>query len=224
MYKSLGFSLGKKATSTLIKVAIVGTAALGGTALVSSNVFASLTATATNTSGGSVTTGTLSLTQAASGVAGITGGFTTAITAMGPGDTVNRYIDLTNGGTLDAINPTLQLAASPSNALTASPGTSGIQVAISNCTVAWTNAGVCSGTTTSVLASTSAYALATATALTLPSTAAGTLSHLKIGLSLPTGSENVLNGVLPGGTVQGLTTAITWTFNETERTGVTSNS
>ena len=224
MNKTLGISLGKAATATVIKVAIAGVAVLGGTALVSSSVFASLTATATNTSGGSVSTGTLSLTQAASGVAGITGGFTTAITAMGPGDTVNRYINLTNGGTLDAINPTLQIAATPSNALTTS-ASAGIQVIVKNCTVDWTSAGVCSGTQTTALAATSASALsAAAAALTLPSTLAGAVSHLQIGISLPTGTENVLNGVLPGGTIQGLTTAITWTFNETERTGTTTNS
>jgi hypothetical protein len=223
MNKTLGLSLGKAATATLVKVAIAGVAVMGGTALVSSSVFASLTATATNTSGGSVSTGTLSLTQAASGVAGITGGFTTAITAMGPGDTVNRYINLTNGGTLDAINPTLSIAATPSNALTTSAG-AGIQVFIQNCTVDWTNLGGCTGTKTTVLAATPASSLGTAAALTLPSTLAGAVSHLQISLSLPAGSENVLNGVLPGGTIQGLTTAITWTFNETERTGTTTNS
>jgi hypothetical protein len=223
MNKTLGLSLGKAATATLVKVAIAGVAVMGGTALVSSSVFASLTATATNTSGGSVSTGTLSLTQAASGVAGITGGFTTAITAMGPGDTVNRYINLTNGGTLDAINPTLSIAATPSNALTTS-ATAGIQVFIQNCTVDWTNTGGCTGTKTTALAATAASALGTAAALTLPSTLAGAVSHLQISLSLPAGSENVLNGVLPGGTIQGLTTAITWTFNETERTGTTTNS
>ena len=235
----LGISLGKTATATLIKVAIAGVAVMGGTALVSSSVFASLTATATNTSGGSVSTGTLSLTQAASGVAGITGGFTTPITAMGPGDTVNRYINLTNGGTLDAINPTLAIAATPSNALTTS-ATAGIQVtiknctvdwtapaavqSIKNCTVDWTAAGACTGTTTTALAATPASSLGTAAALTLPSTLAGAVSHLQISLALPAGTENVLNGVLPTGTIQGLTTAITWTFNETERTGTTTNS
>jgi len=223
MNKTLGLSLGKAATATLIKVAIAGVAVMGGTALVSSSVFASLTATATNTSGGSVATGTLSLTQAASGVAGITGGFTTAISAMGPGDTVNRSINLTNGGTLDAINPTLQISATPSNALTTS-ATAGIQVTIKNCTVDWTNAGVCSGTQTTALAATAASALGSAAALTLPSTLAGAVSHLQISIALPAGTENTLNGVLPGGTIQGLTTAITWTFNETERTGTTTNS
>jgi hypothetical protein len=223
MNKTLGLSLGKAATATLVKVAIAGVAVMGGTALVSSSVFASLTASATNTSGGSVSTGTLSLTQAASGVAGITGGFTTPISAMGPGDTVNRYINLTNGGTLDAINPTLAIAATPSTALTTNAAT-GIQVTIKNCTVDWTAVGGCTGTITTALATTPASSLGTAAALTLPSTLAGAVSHLQISLALPAGSENVLNGVLPTGTIQGLTTAITWTFNETERTGTTTNS
>ena len=142
---------------------------------------------------------------------------------MGPGDTVNRYINLTNGGTLDAINPTLQISATPANALTTS-ATAGIQVTIKNCTVDWTNAGVCSGTQTTALAATAASALGSAAALTLPSTLAGAVSHLQISIALPAGTENTLNGVLPGGTIQGLTTAITWTFNETERTGTTTNS
>jgi hypothetical protein len=223
MIKALGISLGRTATMTIVKVAIAGVAAVGGTALVSSSVFASLTATAFNTSGGSVTTAHISLTQAASGVTGITGGFTTAITAMGPGDTVNRYVDLTNGGTLDAILPTLALSATPANALTTS-SSAGIQVAIKNCTVVWTNAGVCSAGATVVLASTPATTLATAQAITLPSTLAGAVSHLQIGISLPAGSETVANGVLPGGTIQNLTTAITWTFGETARAGTTTNS
>ncbi len=83
-------ALSKGAGSIALKVTIVVTAAVGGAGMVSSNVFAALTATASNTSGGSITTGTLSLTVAPSSVTGITGGFTSAITAMGPGDTVNR--------------------------------------------------------------------------------------------------------------------------------------
>ena len=108
-------ALSKGAGSIALKVTIVVTAAVGGAGMVSSNVFAALTATASNTSGGSITTGTLSLTLAPSAVTGITGGFTTAITAMGPGDTVNRYIDLTNAGTLDGASPTLQLSTADSN-------------------------------------------------------------------------------------------------------------
>ena len=108
-------TLSKGAGSLIFKVTIVVVAALGGAGLVASNVFAALTATATNTSGGSVTTGTLKLQLAPSGVSGITGGFTSPIAAMGPGDTVNRYIDLSNTGTLDGASPTLQIVSSDSN-------------------------------------------------------------------------------------------------------------
>ena len=93
----LASTLSKGVGSLVFKVSIVVVAALGGAGLVASNVFAALTATATNTSGGSVTTGTLKLQLAPSGVSGITAGFTSPISAMGPGDTFNRYIDLSNG-------------------------------------------------------------------------------------------------------------------------------
>ena len=216
-------TLGTKSAGTLaIKVAIISTAVIGGGSLATSSVFASLTASATNTSGGSVSTGTLKLNQVASGVSGITGGFVTAITAMAPGDTQNRYVDLTNSGSLDATSPLLSISATPSNALT-TDGTNGLKVTVSNCTVAWTNLGGCSGATSSVLAQTSGLALASATAITLPSNLAGALSHLQFSISLPAGSENVLNGTLPGGTIQGLTTAITWTIAETVRTATVTN-
>jgi len=208
------------------KIAIVVAATLGGTALVSSSVFASLTATASNTSGGSVTDGTLKLTQAASSVSGITGGFTTAITNIAPGDTQNRYIDLTNGGTLDGSTLTLGLVASPATALT-TDGTSGLQITVNQCSVAWTSAGVCSGITTSgALASTSALSLATVknVALAAGSYSAAVINHLQIAISLPTGNEVVSNGTLPGGSIQGLTTSLTWTFTETLRTNTTTNS
>ena len=205
------------------KVAIVVAAALGGTALVSSSVFAALTATASNTAGGSVATGTLKLTQAASGVAGITGGFVSDITNVAPGDTVNRYITLINGGTLDAASATLGISASPSTTLS-TDGTNGLQITVRQCSVAWSNTGVCSGTTSTALASTTALALTSAKALTLSSYVAAAISHLQISLALPAGSEVTNNGALPAGTVQGLTTAVTWTFTEALRTNTTTNS
>ena len=214
----------KGAGSIILKATIVVTAAVGGAGMVSSNVFAALTATASNTSGGSVTTGTLSLTLAPSSVSGITGGFNTAITAMGPGDTVNRYIDLTNAGTLDGMTPTLQLSTADSNTLV-NNATTGLQITINACTVAWTNTGTCSGTTTAVLAATPASTIKSAAQnITLPTTLASGVNRLKISIALPAGNENTVNGVLPGGTVQGLTAALTWSFVITERTATTTNS
>ncbi len=222
MYTAIGMALSKGAGSVALQVAIVATAAIGGTALVSSSVFTALTASATNTTGGSVITGTLKLTQAASTVSGITGGFETAIADMAPGDTINRYVTLTNAGTLDAITPTLALSGTGSTLLT-TDGTKGLQVAVNNCSAAWTNAGACSGTTTAVMASTTALAMATPQALTLTNTA-GFASNLKISITLPNSDENVLNGALPEGTIQGLSTTLTWTFSQSQRTGVTTNS
>jgi hypothetical protein len=202
-----------------VKIAVVLSAVLGGAALVSSSVFASLSAIATST--GSVTSGTLILTDTAT--AG-SGGLVTTIAAMAPGDTVNRYVDLVNGGTLDGDTPTVRILDGTPTALT-TDGTAGLQVTISACTVAWTVAtGVCSGTATTVLASTSALALASNTGLTLPSKLAASTSRLKIAIALPTGTEVTTNGVLPPGTIQGKSAALTWTFTVQQRTATTTNS
>lgn len=203
--------------ATATKGLVIATAALGGLGLVSSSVYASLTATASNTTGGSINSGTLKLTQAPSTVVGSTGGFATAITLLAPGDTVRRYVDLTNTGTLDAATVTLATSASVANALTTN-GTAGLQVEVKECAVAWTNAGVCTPGSTTVLASTSLLAMTSAQTLTLSSVLASAVNHLQFAISLPAGSEVTVNGTLPVGTVQGLTTAITWTFSETMRT------
>lgn len=217
-------ALSKSAGSVALKVTIIAAAAVGGAGMVSSNVFAALSATATNTSGGSVTSGTLKLTLAPSAVSGITGGFTSAIAAMAPGDTVNRYVDLTNAGSLDGLSPTLLITTADTSTLVTNAST-GLQVTVNACTVAWTNTGTCSGTSSVALASTPASTLkAGATAITLPVLTAGSVNYLKVSTSLPASTENVLNGVLPGGTVQGLTTALTWSFTIQQRVATTTNS
>lgn len=207
------------------KIAIVATAAVGGMALISSSVFASLTATASNVSGGSVTSGTLILTQAPSATSGITGGFATAIARMAPGDVVNRYIVLTNGGTLDGSAMTLSATGSGATTLTTN-GTKGLQVTVKQCSISWTAAGACTETETVVMASSSALSLATPAALTLQANSllAGAVSYLQFGIALPVATEVTVNGVLPGGTIQGVNTSITWTFTQTQKTAVTSNS
>jgi hypothetical protein len=173
-----------------VRVMIFATALIGGLLLISSSVFASLTATAFNTSPTSVT-----------------------------------------AGTLDAQGMTLSLSDSVTSTLTGD-GAKGLQVAITQCSVAWTvSTGVCSGTTSGPWTAT-ALALKT-TPLALPLTPltptnanilAGTIEHLKFGLSLPAGSEVTTNGLLPSGTVQGTTGSITWTLTETERNATTTNS
>jgi hypothetical protein len=211
-------------SSKVVKIAIFATAAIGGTALASSSVFASLNAEGHNVAAHSVSTGTLKLTHAASGQAGLTGGFSTAITGMAPGDTVNRYIDVTQGGTLDGAALTLKVADAAATTLT-TDATNGLQITVSQCSVAFTaTTGACTGTTTTSLATISANGLLSAQSLSGISTTAGAVAHLKIALALPAGSELTSNGVLPVGTVQGVTSTLTWTFFETQRTATNTNS
>lgn len=228
MIKSLFATSAKSAGSIGLKIVIISAATLGGAALVSSSVFAALTATATNTSQ-SVQTGTLKLTQA-SAASPYAGGITTAISLMAPGDTVNRYINLTNGGTLDAGSTmTLGLVDSGSASALTTNATAGLQVVVTACSGPWNTVtpGVCTGTTTAMLTTRSANAITLAAqTLTLPSglTTAGALAYLQISLSLPAGSEVTTNGTLPNGTLQGLTSNLLWTFTETLRTNTTTNS
>ena len=197
------------------KTLMIGAALIGGGALVGSGVFASLNATAFNTAGQSVTTQTLKLTQAASGASG---GFTTAISNMAPGDVVHRFIDLTNTGNMGGTNLKLQLADSTSSLLT-SDATKGLQIAISECSTAWTAGGVCDGTPTTVMASTAASSLvATAKTVSVGSLAAAAVNRLKIEITLPDSTETTTNGVLPANTIQGLSSSLTWTFTEGQRT------
>ena len=208
-------------TSVGLKLAIVATATVGGTALVGSSVFASLTATASNTSAHSVNSGTLKLTQANSGVAGLTAGFTTAVTAMAPGDTINRFIDVTNGGTLAGASWTLGLADSANTKLT-SDALLGLGVVVKECTAAYTaTTGVCTGPAIeSTMITTTANALLSPLALTVATADLNSLAvtHMKFIITLPASNNEVtINGTLPGATIQGLTSFLTWTVTETQR-------
>ncbi len=215
-------ALHKTAASKGLNALIVGTAVIGGVAMVSSGVYASLNAQTYNTVAQAVSTDTLKLTMAPSGVSGITGGVTTPISNLAPGDIVNRFLDLSNTGTMAGSSMKLALADAAATTLT-SNGTAGLQIAIYECALAWSTTGLCSsGPGTQVMASTPALTLLTIpTSVTLASLAAGTTSHLRLQISLPAGSEVTTNGTLPVGTVQGVTSNITWTFTEVQRTATT---
>lgn len=210
----------KGASLRLAAVSLVSASALViGNA---SGVFAALTATADNGTGQSVASGTLKLELGT--VAG-SGGITTAISNLAPGDSVIRYVDLTNSGTLDAQLLKLQVAATGDATLITdgvSPATKALTVAVKSCTVAWV-AGVCSGTTTQELSATTLSALNTATGLLNPSPTAGTVMHLQLTTALPDQTENVVNGVIVEPSVQGKTATLVYTFSEAQRTAVTTS-
>lgn len=229
----LGYLSTLKTVGTLsTKIAIVAAASIGGASLVSSSVFAALTASATNTTATAVTSGYMSLTQApGAAFGGASGGFTTAITAMAPLDSVVRLVTLTNSSTLNAASMTVKVTDATPTVLT-TDGTIGLQALIQQCTVAYAQASAgaaytCSGTETSVRAASSILSLATPQALTLipASLLASGVSYLKVTISLPDSTENTLNGAVAGaGSIQSKTAGLTWTVAATQRTATTTNS
>jgi hypothetical protein len=196
--------------------------AIGALAITGAGVYAGLTADATNSgSPETVSSGTLKLTMdAASGAASLT----TSVTNLAPGDIDNRYIVLSNSGTLTGKNLGLKVEDATGSVLSTS-ATKGLSISVSRCTVAYTIAtGACSGTESSFLAKTSLSALGTRTAFSGPiNPAAGQDFNLKVSVHLD-GTENVVNGSLPAGTMQGLSAALTYTFSEDQRDAVTTNS
>ena len=181
-------------------------------------VYAVLTATANNATPQRATSGTLKLAMINNGV-----GFGTAISGLAPGDTVSRHVQLTNSGTLAGSNLTLAVVDATPTALSTNP-TTGLQVAVARCSVPWVLAtGTCSGSRTALL-STSVSALRAAPASVIPGVlAAGSINYLQVRVALPESTDLTVNGVLPAGTVQGLSAALTWTFRETQRTSTSTS-
>ena len=216
-----GIARAASTTSRRLPRTFIATAVgAGGLLLTTGGVYAALNATAFNTTAQAASSGTLRLVLSDNG-----SGFTTNVSNLAPGDVVNRYVTLTNSGTLDAAGVTLGVADSVGSKLT-NDATNGLRVTISSCPTAWTpTSGACTGTP-SVLATAVPLATLKTTASTLSSatTAAGASTHLRLALTLPDQTETTINGVLPTGTVQGLSASLTWTFTETQRTATTTSS
>jgi len=204
------------------RIAVAGllTASVG--LLATAGVYAGLSATATGAE--QVTSGTLNLTLTPD--VGV--GFSNFAAKMAPGDTNNVYVNMNNTGTLaSAAGMTLAVAGAPSNALTnGSVAGEGLTVTATQCSVAWTLAtGTCSGTTTPILATTQVSALSTPVALSnIPAlvAATGQVAHVQVQLGL-VATETSTNGVAPASTIQGLSSTLTYTFTEQQRTGVATN-
>lgn len=196
--------------------------AAAGLALTGGGVYAALNATASNTAPQTASSGTLSLTMTPNGT-----GFTQSVTSMAPGDTVNRYLTLSQGSDLDGKDITLGVTDGTPTLLTTS-ATKGLRVTVTSCPTAWTpgtGSGTCSGTPSVLLNSAPLSTLSAGpVAVKAGSNAAGTVLNLQMALTLPDQTETVSNGVLPTGSIQGLSSALTWTFSETQRTATTTGS
>jgi spore coat-associated protein N len=204
-------------TRTIVAAAF----AVAGLAITGAGVYAGLNADATGTQ--AVSSGTLSLVMA--NETGST--FSGAVTNMAPGDTVNRFVNLTNGGNLAAQSLTLGVAGAGSTLLT-TDATRGLAVTVTSCSTSWTvAAGVATctaGTTATVMSSTPISTLRVTPGAVQATVAVGAVVHLQVSLTLPNQSETTANGVLPGTPIQGLSDTLTYTFNELQRTATTTNS
>lgn len=167
-----------------------------------------------------ITSGTLLLTLDDDG-----NGFSVDISDLAPGDTVDRFVVLTNTGTLDAGELGFAITATGDTVLIADGAdgitTKALTITIDRCTEAWTVAdSACEGEgTESSLLTVRTLGVAeddgnNATGLTLDS---GRTLHLRIRLQLPDQDEVSTNGVLPANSVQGAEAQITVSFRVEQR-------
>lgn len=201
-----------------ITAAVVGSATL----VVAGNaVWATLTASAVNVTPHGVTSGILALTMTPNGT-----GFTQPLSNLAPGDTVRRYVDVTNSGTLLAEGLTLAVASSGSGALVAdTPETRAVRVSVDTCTGEWTpGTGACSGVVSEALAPTALGSVATPVTLVSGGIAKDQVHRLQLTLHLPDQDETTLNGAPPAQTVQGQSVDVTYTFTQAQRAAATTTS
>jgi spore coat-associated protein N len=187
----------------LASVAVLGAAA----SIAGLGTFA--TFTSSTSASHTVSSGTVTIALGATGAS--TNRLTVGATAIAPGDTIQRSVDLINSGSLDLASVTLATTATTSSLLD-TDATNGLQMVIDKCSVAWTESGppftyTCGGTTSSVL--TTRPVIGSALALTnLSSLTSGTTDHLRVTLTLPSGAGN---------TLQNQSSTISYAFTGTQR-------
>jgi spore coat-associated protein N len=177
----------------------------------SSNVATFATFTSTTSSSHTISSGTVTIALGATGAS--TNRLNIGASAIAPGDTIQRSVDLSNSGSLDLASVTLTTSASPSSLLD-TDASNGLQMVIDKCSQAWTESGppytyTCGGTSSSVLASRAVIG-SNLTLSNLGSTTAGATDHLRVTLTLtlPSGAGN---------TLQNQSSTITYAFTGTQR-------
>ena len=197
----------KAGTSTMTK--LVATLAILGAAASIAGFGTYATWTSSASQSHAISSGTVTIALGATGAA--TNRLNIGASALAPGDTIQRSVDLTNSGTLDLASVTLTTSASPSSQLDADT-TNGLQMVIDKCSAAWTESGPpytysCSGSTSTVLASRAVIG-SNLSLSNLTSTTAGNTDHLRVTLTLPSGAGNSL---------QNQSSTISYQFTGTQR-------
>ena len=215
-------SIGKKNPWRVIAGAAI---AISIAAIAGQSILASLNATAGNTVAQNVNSGTLKLELANAG-----NGFSTTIANLAPGDIVNRYVTLTNSGSLDGVGLTLQATASGTSTATllndgvAPSTTKALRVTVTSCPTVWTIiSGGCASPTVEI-DNVTLGSLSTAKPLSNSAMISGAVRYLQIKVALPDQNETTVNGVLPANTVQGGSVDVNYKFDLAQRIATTTNS
>src|SRR4029079_17411904 len=113
------------------------------------------TFTSSTSASHTVSSGTVTIALGATGAS--TNRLTVGASAIAPGDTIQRSVDLIDQGTINLASVTLTTSATTSSVLD-TDATNGLQMVIDKCSQAWTEAGppytyTCGGSTSSVLTS-----------------------------------------------------------------------
>ncbi len=159
-----------------------------------------------------VNSGTLTLALGATG--SVTNRMNIPSVDIAPGDTMQRTLTITAGGTVSMSDIALTLTA-PTSSLLDTNAVSGLQILIERCTVQWTEAGppytyTCSGATSTMLASTSVSALKALGATSLSNDVLSGANYVRITLSFPSGAND---------TYQNLTTQLSFSWAGAQRAG-----
>ena len=215
---------------TVKRVALTVAVVVAGTGAILGGAFATFTDT---TSAGPQTISSGKVVLAV----GPTNDSATAATAIAPGDTIAREVDLNStNATLNDASITLGISASPTSLLD-SDATNGLQVQVQTCSVAWTRVAgppptyTCGGTTVTVLASTPVKTLESTPANLTPlnSLAAGGQDYVVMTFTFPSTAPGnialvpVCSGTA-GGTaatenLEGCSSTLTYNFTATQRAG-----
>jgi spore coat-associated protein N len=186
-------------------------AALGATASIAGlGTFA--TFTSSTSASHTVASGTVTIALGATGAS--TNRLNVDATAIAPGDTIQRSVDLIDQGTLNLASVTLTTAAPVTSSVLDTDTTNGLQMVIDKCSQAWSESGppytyTCGGSTSSVL--TSRAVIQTGVTLSnLSALTAGATDHLRVTLTFPSGAGN---------SFQSKSSTIQYTFTGTQRTG-----
>jgi spore coat-associated protein N len=209
--RSLSLRRGRPTAARSTAQKLLATVAVLGAAASIAGLGTYATWTSTTSQNQSISSGTVTIALGATGAA--TNRLNIGASALAPGDTVQRSVDLTNSGTIDLASVTLTTTA-PTSSLLDTDATNGLQMVVDKCSQAWTEGGTapaytytCGGTNSSVLASRAVIG-SNLSLSNLGATTPGATDHLRVTLTLPSAAPN---------TLQNQSSTISYAFTGTQR-------